>query len=601
MKNGQLRFGTELALECSIGQAAKLRTSKNQILINIDMSNSVLSALQNLILTSFLKILTFSLFFSSTLARSQTTLTADTNRPTVSTYATGEKVEILFSIENIRVNESVGLEIELLDEYGKALAKPELIRLRGDSNNKAVFVFTAPSSKLGYYEVRAKLSDGTALSRLGTRDAGFITYAVVPNPRERIDYGDALSRFGLQGGFNKNVVVLPYLGARYVIAGNDWSKMEPGGAGQFLRDVFKAASSNKRHPPKSEESENPTFQNQQWATYPLSILTSASIPSWAMREGTSGSICKKFGALNDEGKRSLESFALAQAKVFSLAYKTQRSRHYQVTWEPANGWCYQGTASELVDFYSSSFNSIHQSDPSAVVSGPTLFIDSESTKQLEKLFSAGLGAHIDALSFHPYVKKFPPERNGLPSILREQLDIAKKAVGRELPFIGTEHGFKSVTDGNLNKALGDIRTTIIMLGEGAIFDIAFYVADFWDGDDTRKSDGYGFFWNLNPRIRYGTDKLGPKVVVPAYAAMTYFLDGSTTEGRLAGLTDTQLGYRFIKGGVTIDVAWDYSAKSKFKVTPGFKSCDWMGNCLQENETFATLDGAPRYFISKEVK
>jgi len=73
--------------------------------------------------------------------------------------------------------------------------------MTADSSGKASATWTAPASNFGYYRVEAMLSDGTTLPGLGTRPAGFITYVVVPDPSTRIDYGDAGSRFGTQGGW----------------------------------------------------------------------------------------------------------------------------------------------------------------------------------------------------------------------------------------------------------------------------------------------------------------------------------------------------------------------------------------------------------------
>lgn len=534
-------------------------------------------------------------------ANAQRNLTAETNRPLTSTYSIGEQVELTFSVKPLNGGEGILLILDIRDEFGKSILRPSPIKLFGDINGIGRYQFSAPSNRLGYYEIWAKLSDGTSLVKLGTRDAGFITYAIVPDPLKRVDYGDLHSRFGLQGGFNKLANVLPYLGVRYIIAGNDWTKLEPLAPGQFIRDLFKAASAGKKHPLKNESSQNLQFLGKPWTTYAMSIISDSSLPAWTFKPETAGTICKRFGALNERGAQALPAFALAQAKVFALDYANQNKRYYQVTWEPGSGWCFQGTSKELVEIYSSSFQPIHQSDPLGVVSGPTLFIDSESTKQLHELLSAGFGKYIDALSFHPYVKHFPPENNGLPTILREQLRAANAAAGRQLPFIGTEHGFRSTADGNLNKALGDIRTTLIMLGEGAEFDFGFYIADYWSGDDLSKNEGYGFYWNLNPRIAYGTDKLGPKAVVPAYAAMSYFLDGTTTRGPLVGLTGSQMGYRFVRYSTIIDVVWDYATKSKYSIPSSASICDWMGNCVAESRREIAIDNTPIYCISQSAE
>lgn len=523
-------------------------------------------------------------------------LTAETNRPETSTFALGEGVEITFSLDNLDRGQQIPLNLDIRDEFGQSVAAPTSVVLQGDQDGRAHYRLAAPAERLGYYEVKAWLSDGTRLSKLGTRDPGIVTYAVVPDPATRVRYDDALSRFGLQGGFSVAAPVIPFLGVRYILAGNDWAKLEPQSAGQFTIERSKAERIGKSFPPKAPESESLTYRGSPWSTYGVSNVTVAALPTWALMSGTSGSICKKFGALNEDGKAALPSFARAQATAFAADFKGQKVRHYQVTWEPASGWCFGGSPWNLVEIYARSYSAIHGGDPHAVVAGPTLFVDSESSKQLQDLLNEGLGQYFDALALHPYVREWPPETHGLPSILRLQLQMVTKAVGHPIPFFGTEHGYQSTTVGNLKKALGDIRTTLIMLGEGASFDFGFYVADFWDGDDPEKTDGYGFYWNLNPRIKFGTNKLGPKAVVPAYAAMTYLLDGSTSKGVLPNLLGTQIGYRFVRDATTIDVIWDYGGQSYFAVPSDAFVCDWMGNCATNRLNRVVIGAAPTYIM-----
>jgi hypothetical protein len=141
--------------------------------------------------------------------------------------------------------------------------------------------------------------------------------------------------------------------------------------------------------------------------------------------------------------------------------------------------------------------------------------------------------------------------------------------------------------GDRQKAQDDIRTTLMMLGEGARFDFGFYVADFWGAGGIEKAETYGFYYNLNPKIAFGTDKLSPKIVVPAYAAMTWFLDGATSQGPAPGLSGTQVGYRFRRDGKVVDAVWDHASKSRIMVNAGDSACDWMGNCTKVSQ-FGTL-------------
>ena len=71
--------------------------------------------------------------------------------------------------------------------------------------------------------------------------------------------------------------------------------------------------------------------------------------------------------------------------------------------------------------------------------------------------------------------------------LRAQLAAAKTAIGAsasgskpdDFAFIGTEHGFVSVLEGDLKKAQGDTRVVVMMLGEDAAIDQSFWEADYW--------------------------------------------------------------------------------------------------------------------------
>jgi len=528
-------------------------------------------------------------------AQAKPTLSADTNRPNTSTFPLGEKVEVKFSIKGLNPDEKTKLILDVQNEYGKSIVAPEPVIVSGDNNGNTEYVFHAPANKLGYYEIKAKLSDGTLLSELGTRPAGHISYAIVPDPQTRVDYGDKLSRFGLQGGYSTSALVIPYLGIRWMLSGNNWARMEPDHSGQFVQDRYKADHAGKRYPDK-EIYENPMFQGRQWRTYHISTVTSASLPTWALKENTSGTICKKFGELNEEGAKALPPFALAQAKAFAADYKYQSNRYYQVTWEPASSWCYGGTPAGLVKLFEKSYDAVHQGDPDAIVVGPTLHLDPAEVAQLKVLLKAGLGRYIDAISFHPKPPKWPSELDETPAIMRGIFHTAANTMQKPLKFIGTEQGVSSTVAGPLKKAIIDTRTAVIMLGEGADLDIGFYVADFLEGDK-KINAGYGYYWNLNPKINFGTDKLGPKPSVPAYAAMTYFLDGTTSEGPLSNVKGSQMGYRFKKTRELIDVVWDYGTSSSYKVPAGSKVCDWMGNCSDTNQSEVVVGGAPTYFVT----
>ena len=276
-----------------------------------------------------------------------------------------------------------------------------------------------------------------------------------------------------------------------------------------------------------------------------------------------------------------------------------------MTWEPEIPWCYNGTGAQLTQYYQLVYDAIHAADLTAQVMGPTLFYHNDEA-QLASMYAAGFGRLIDAFSIHPYAP-WPFETSDLITNLRAEMAQVNAAAGKTVPFFGTEHGLVSGQIGELNQARGNIREEIALLGEGFIHDYSFYIADFWVKSPTELDNTYGYYWNLNPAKYSGTDKLGPKPAVPAYAAMTYLLDGTTTSGPISNLSGTQMGYRFQRKGTTILALWDHqSASSRVNLAVPAESiqiCDWMGNCNTTSSTGSlnlTLGASPIYVIGRGI-
>ena len=178
--------------------------------------------------------------------------------------------------------------------------------------------------------------------------------------------------------------------------------------------------------------------------------------------------------------------------------------------------------------------------------------------------------------------------------------------GKQLRFIGTEHAFEEnqtssaradgagAPGGPIGKALWDVRATLLMLGEGAWFDFGFYVHDFRFGGIAARTQRFGFYWNLDPALKFGAARLGPKPMVPAYAAMTWLLDGSTSMGVLPGLSGSQRGYRFRRDGRITAAVWDPAGASALVVPTGTVVCDWFANCAATTRKTVALGPQPVY-------
>jgi hypothetical protein len=533
-------------------------------------------------------------------------ISVDTNRPNNSTYVLNEDVEINLTAAGLTPSKATTAAITILNELG-ATVETQSLMLTANASGNATASFRAPAWVYGYYRVEAKLPNGATVPALGTRPEGFVSYAVIPDSSKRVNYGDAGSRFGFCGGFNSKQGNVPQLlGARYLLDGPGWSTLEKDHEGEFAQNRSQAVANGQVFPFHMANNNSAT-----WPTYSVTVVMTQSEPTWAIVPGSGTVDWPTMGVLNPTGESGFASYSKERAQAAVAYFPNQSSRYYQITWEPEVPLGFGGTPAQLVDFYKISYAAIHAQDPKAIVMGPTMFpIDNTS---LAPLYAAGLANYIDAVSVHPYAH-FPPETHALQTNLRTQMQMAATAKGHSMPFISTEHGFASgagsvlTANNELNQALGNIRTSLIVLGEGFKIDFAFYVADYWINSASETANTFGYYWNLNPAIAYGTDKIGPKPSVPAYAAMTNFLDGTTTVGPVSQATGTQLGYRFKRGTTTILALWDYQAAESILAIPVGNEipqvCDWMGNCRPIAPTNGHLrvhvGAAPTYVIGETI-
>jgi hypothetical protein len=532
-------------------------------------------------------------------------ITVDTNHPNNSTYVLNEDVELYFGATGLAPVTATSLAVTVLNESGTTIASHSLT-LTSDSYGKASVAYKAPNWLFGYYRVEAKLPNGAVIHNLGTRSAGFITYAVIPDPNKRVNYGDVSSRFGFCGGFNdKQGNLMQLLGARYLLDGPGWSTLEKDYPGEFAQARSQAVAKGQIYPWHMANNNAP------WPTYGMTVMMTSAEPVWAIEPGTGTKPWPTMGVLNTTGQNAFFAYTKERAAATAADFPAQSSRYYQITWEPEVPNGFGGTPAQLVEFYRIAHAAIHQADPKAIVMGPTMLpMDNTS---LAPLYAAGLANYIDAVSVHAY-SHWPPEAHALQTNLRIQTQMARTAKGHSMPFVATEHGFASgpgsslAAPGELDQALGNIRTSLIVLGEGFKVDFSFYIADYWSLSAAETYNTFGFYWNLNPNMPFGTDKVGPKPSVPAYAAMTNFLDGTLTTGVVSEVTGTQLGYRFKRGNTTILALWDYEAAASLVSIPVSGEvpniCDWMGNCRPLAPTngrlLVHLSATPTYVVGQNL-
>ena len=489
-------------------------------------------------------------------------LSGDTSAPVTSTYILGQKPAVNFSVSGLKAGEKQTLELDVTDERGRSVERKS-IAFTADAGGawQSGDVATA-GGRLGFYRVNAALGNGAKLAAVGSRAAGFLTYAVVPDPAARKQFPPAEATFGMQGGFGPwGAEALELLGASWVLDGEfEWIRQErePEMAGKF-----KAAAYN---PEKNG--------GGRWKSYPLPTLFMA--PPWAVVPETHA---YNTGRLTPEGEKAWDAYAREAAKAFRKKWAGFAPRYYQITWEPIQPWGFKGSDKDLLRIYEIAHKAIRETDPEGLVAGPCRGIDKNEVAKLESLLEMGLGKHLDAFSTHPYWASLNPEAEGMHEKLVAVRELLEKHIRPGFPMIGTEQGLSTHEDPeqDLGQARALIRQNLMTLGEGYKFNMAFYIVDY----HLAGQKGYGYYYVPVPGVGWGPAKINPRPIVPAYAAQSLLIDGHKSLGRVGGLSATQLGYVFKRGESVVLALWDYGEKTGSAALPvgrdEVKVFDWMGN------------------------
>jgi len=512
-------------------------------------------------------------------------LSADTPYSSIATFALGEQVKLSFNVRGMKPRRNnLELRLHFVDEMDRTVKKQSL-KVEADAEGKWTSEIDAPCEKMGFWRVWVELSNGVTLPEEGvSRRGGYITYAVVPDPAKRKLYGEKETFFGMHGNFSRQANVIPYLGVRWVLEpsgmafrsyGYAWGQMEPDHPGQFAQDRVAARAKHKPFP-INRFAHYPTYvvdgQRKLWKVYTVPTLFTR-LPKWAIIPETEHGA---MAALKPEAEQHWRNYCIEVAKAYTERYPDREQNIYQITWEP------QGFKDDeaLIRVYEIAYKALHEADPKALVIGPTSSGSMGSVAWDERVLSKGLGKYLDGYSIHPYLD-FPnlrrtPEQNRLIEGLRALKAVVRKHTGKDLPMFATEQGFPTGLDRPYTKELLQarchVRSSLILMGEGYRFHKPFFTYDFDRGP------GYGFYCNLRGGP-YLPEQVEPKPVVPAYAALTFLLEGHKSSGPIEGLGEKAWGYSYRGPEDTIKALWSEKAK-KVTVALGAKQVevfDWMGN------------------------
>ena len=538
--------------------------------------------------TTWLAFLCFSFFVHSLplATADEIGFSADTSHPEISTFNVGEPVILDFMINTSPASPALAVHVRIVDEFDRMILERDLPFQFENGVGKATL--DAPHDRLGFYRVFAKLSDGRELPALGSRPQGYLTYCVMPDPSLRPLYPEDQTYFGMQGAFCETTgQMLPYLGVRWFgDGGYRWSETEPDHPGQFEEKVQAAEAQGKNFPPSIDKLfatyQKPVVDGKEldWKIYSYAENVLSWIPKWAAKD-LSDTPEKLQRALSPDAETNAFDEVTEVGTLFARRHPGEPQHIYEITWEPVAPSNYIGTDDDLVRAYRIAYTALHKADPKAIVMGPCGWTIKQ-TDWYERLFKAGIGRYLDAVSVHAY-GAYPPERNGFIRHIRALKEIIRRYTGKDLPLYSTEEGNSAAgsPEAELAQALGLIRQNLILLGEGFKFSVAFYNQDYIEAGKA----AYGYYFTLTPKVTWGAKKLGPKPIAPAFAAMTNLLEGHVSAGPIDWLGGTAYGYvyeRIESGKDDLVLAlWDYGdAPREVSIPVGVPQVtvnDWMGN------------------------
>ena len=520
--------------------------------------------------------------FAAAATEAAVALTGDTSNPYNSLFKRGEGITLYFKVSGLAPGKKETLLLDFQDQNEKSR---KTLRIPFQANEKGEWngsVTEVPRGEYGFYRVLAKLPDGTLLQKTGSRPAGCLTYAVLPDPASRKVLPPEESFFGLHGNSTGKSTLASWIGSRWgmrIMAKN--------------REEFLKARKNKP-----------------WVYYSYEVFRG---PSSVFQQLTAA---EKKGNLTGN-EQSLRPLNKKGEDLFAKVYYDTAKRgleqkgfdkvmRYQPLWEPD---LYLSN-DDIVRIYRIARKAIREADPDALILGPCFsHIGLGSAEAHRKLFEKGFLNLVDEVSLHPYIQ-YPVEENGLVENIRALKEtIRQYAKGRKIGIRANESGYsaRATPAEERIQMYGQVRASLILLGEGILSNEPFYG---YDHDASGRGD-YGLTYNLTiPHHIWATGKVAPRPVFPALAAASFLLEGHRPTGTIEYLGDTVLGYSYAdRNDHCIIALWDFSGRNTdVRIETGRDSievADIMGNRKRmktdKGSLALTLTEAPVYILDADPK
>jgi len=509
-------------------------------------------------------------------------LTGDTSKPAASIFYPKDRVSLYFHVSGLAAfQKDITLKLTVENEDGKVFWGRDC-PVKPDANGQdEVIVTDAPGGRLGFYRLRARLSDGTLLTTpWATRQPGQLTWAVVPAPEEREPVDVSYLRFFNSGD--------PDLVGRMAVdrVGPTNPKIGPFGITSQWRHLEAHRPGEYADDPEADRIPLPYAVGNLY-THSTAWGNDLLATHFKMQGHADGHP----PALTPAGEKAWEAFVKTFARNFRRQYPTV-PRVYEFTAEyyaPDNG---SRTLKDIVRMYEVGYKALKSEDPEGLVAGPGFGYAAKDYHQLEFL-KAGLARWLDVITEHSYYT-YPAEPNGIVDAIRTSRQLVRQYAGRDLAFYSTEFGYatEDFEPRERDQLRHILRVSLILFGEGFKALSAFVPSDY------RLEPGFGYTYNLalikdvDRKDDWFHNKTSPKPIYPAYAALTHLLVNSETLGDVPFLGETAWGYVFRKAntGRIILALWDWSGTPRaVKLPAGVPVVDVV-DCMGNSRTVKTVDG-----------
>ena len=518
---------------------------------------------------TILTFLSAALLAASGSAFAATTFLCETSEPRANMFIQGEDIYLYFTATGLKSREKgVSADLVVKDAFDKVVHEKKGLHIEVNDvgTGTSHYLVSHVIKPLGFYRVFATLSDGTKLPAIGSRPEGYVTFAILRDPKRKGVYTMPYSHFMTEGG-----------GWRGFMGGGCWSQHQ--GSGQWRHLEYEGLGTYAKNPNadkvilrESLKKAGPVKPGEIRNDYGIANMMTGPSPKWPRTTEyfTATSIKTRIPMLAPKGLEAWRDFCDTLSKNWAKQFADHPIRLYQFTseWDPVYG---VSTWEDFRNFFRVAYETIHRNDPKACI----LLMPGD----LEGALRNGMAEFSDAISEHSYVG-FPVEANGLVERCRRKVRMVRELAGKDMPFYGTEFGFSThgLPEREGIQMYGMVRGALIMLGEGWRSNSLFKGADY------RNEMGYGFSYNLDYDAHHSDmspTRTSPKPVMPALDAMINYVEGHNSVGPVEFLGDTVLGYVLkAEDGHTVIPLWDYGDGSRVTVEVGREQvevADMMGN------------------------